>query len=662
MIPQETVALIQETARIEEVVGDFVTLKRRGANFTACCPFHNEKTPSFYVSPSKGMFKCFGCGKGGSAVSFVMDHEHMTYSEALKYLAKKYHIEVQEKEESAEDIAARQRTESLMLVTEFAQNFFREQLSTPEGRALGYAYYRARGVEDEWMDKFGLGWAPKSRSALTDAALAKGYKEEYLIAAGLTIKGDDGRLRDKFFERVTFPIYSVSGRVIAFSCRTLSSDKNVAKYVNSPETEIYIKSKSLFGISQAKNEMSRQDRCILVEGNLDVVSMHQAGITNVVASCGTSLTSEQIRLIKRFTQNVTVMYDDDAAGIHAAVRAIGMILAEGMNVKLVLLPDGDDPDSYCRKHTLEEVRAYIGSHEQDFVSFMADMLLGSSKDPGKRAEVINSIAEDIALMPDAVGRSVYVDACARRFGIDEGVIFQKIRSTRMKHQDDEFARAERERRREEAGLAPVALFEKPEAQEAALTMDRLISNKVVAKSEEDLLYFLLTHGTDELDFPTDSEYYSGSEEYKPTVADFIRGALEEDGTTMLNAVYQRVYDAYMDAYDEGLEQDGILRKVMEVDDRELAYVASQLSMEKYEITVKNFSNSLTATSSWLATFVPNAIMVFMERRVENDIQNCTQELSVAATGEEQEEILRKMMKLQAFQKRMNQKLGRDKKK
>lgn len=662
MIPQETVALIQETARIEEVVGDFVTLKRRGANFTACCPFHNEKTPSFYVSPSKGMFKCFGCGKGGSAVSFVMDHEHMTYSEALKYLAKKYHIEVQEKEESAEDIAARQRTESLMLVTEFAQNFFREQLSTPEGRALGYAYYRARGVEDEWMDKFGLGWAPKSRSALTDAALAKGYKEEYLIAAGLTIKGDDGRLRDKFFERVTFPIYSVSGRVIAFSCRTLSSDKNVAKYVNSPETEIYIKSKSLFGISQAKNEMSRQDRCILVEGNLDVVSMHQAGITNVVASCGTSLTSEQIRLIKRFTQNVTVMYDDDAAGIHAAVRAIGMILAEGMNVKLVLLPDGDDPDSYCRKHTLEEVRAYIGSHEQDFVSFMADMLLGSSKDPGKRAEVINSIAEDIALMPDAVGRSVYVDACARRFGIDEGVIFQKIRSTRMKHQDDEFARAERERRREEAGLAPVAPFEKPAAQEAALTMDRLISNKVVAKSEEDLLYFLLTHGTHELDFPTDSEYYSGSEEYKPTVADFIRGALEADGTTMLNAVYQRVYDAYMAAYDEGLEQDEILRKVMEGDDRELAYVASQLSMEKYEITVKNFSNSLTATSSWLATFVPNAIMVFMERRVENDIQNCTHELSIATTGEEQEEILRKMMKLQAFQKKMNQKLGRDKKK
>ena len=393
MIPKETVDLILDTARVEEVVGDFVTLKRRGSSYVACCPFHNEKTPSFHVTPSKGIYKCFGCGKAGSAVGFVMEYEHMTYPEALRYLARKYNIEVKEEEESAEQIAARQRSESLMAVSEFARQFFSDQLQSPEGKAVGYRYYRNRGIEDTTIRQWSLGWAPSGKTALVDAARAAGYKDEYLVAAGLAIQQDNGSLVDKFRERVMFPIHSVSGRVIAYSGRTLKAD-NPAKYVNSPETEIYIKSRNLLGIYFAKSEIAKADRCILVEGNVDVVMMHQMGITNVVASCGTSLTEEQIRLIGKFTQNITIMYDGDKAGLHAAIRAISLILREGMNPRVVFLPDGDDPDSFSRKHTLEEIQAFIAEHEQDGIVFKTDLMLSEAgDDPLKKANLINEIAD-----------------------------------------------------------------------------------------------------------------------------------------------------------------------------------------------------------------------------------------------------------------------------
>ena len=340
MIPQETVNRILDVAQIEDVVGDFVTLKRAGATYKACCPFHNEKTPSFVVSPSKGIFKCFGCGKSGTAVGFVMEHESLSYVEALKYLARKYHIEVVEKEETAEDIANRQRNESLMLVSEYAGKFFVDNMQTPDGQVIAYQYFKSRGLEDETIRKYGLGWAPVDRSAFVQKARAAGYKEEYLLDTGLCKKFDDGRVVDTFYDRVIFPIHSLQGRVIAFGGRTLKSDKTIPKYVNSKETEIYVKSKSLYGIYFAKNEISRQDKCILVEGYLDVLSMHQLGITNVVASSGTSLTVEQIRLIKKFTDNITIIYDGDSAGIKAALRGTDLVLKEGMKVKVILLPDG----------------------------------------------------------------------------------------------------------------------------------------------------------------------------------------------------------------------------------------------------------------------------------------------------------------------------------
>ena len=662
MIPQETVDRILDAARIDEVVGDFVTLRRRGANLVACCPFHNEKTPSFYVSPSKGIFKCFGCGKAGSAVGFVMEHEHYTYVEALKYLANKYHIEVKEKEETVEEIAARQRTESLMLVSEFAQKFFvNSLLHTDEGHNLGLAYLHSRGLDDETIERFGLGWAPSGRTALTDAALAEGYKAEYLVEAGLAIQYDDGRVVDRFHERAMFPIHSLAGRVIAYSGRTLRSDSDVAKYVSSPETPIYVKSRALYGIWLAKGDISKADKCLLAEGNVDVVSMHQLGLRNVVASCGTSLTEEQIRIIKKFTGNITVMYDGDKAGIHAAQRAIGMILKEGMNVSLVLFPDGDDPDSFCRKHTLEEVRAFISENETDFVSYMALVNPVPANDPLGRANLINDIADTISVIPDAVKRSVFVDSLAQRFGVETRIIFERINADRRKMIEDERKEAERARRRAEAGLQPdydPARGEAPAPRPAPQGLEAMEVNKTLAPAERELLSFILSYGTEELDFESDSDYYSGSEDDKPTVADFIRASLEADGIAFSNKAFRDTYDAYMKEYDEGYGQDEIVRMLLNSPDRTVAFVTAELSMEKHQLTVKNFEDALTTRASWLVNFVPKAILVYAEKRIEDRMSTLITSLATASEGE-QIAIMSEMQKLSAAQKRVKIKIGRE---
>ena len=664
MIPQETVDRILDAARIDEVVGDFVTLRRRGANLVACCPFHNEKTPSFYVSPSKGIYKCFGCGKAGSAVGFVMEHEHYTYVEALKYLAAKYHIEVKEKEETVEEIAARQRTESLMLVSEFAQKFFvNSLLHTDEGRNVGLYYLNSkRGLDDETVERFGLGWAPSGRSALTDAALAEGYKAEYLVEAGLSIQYDDGRLVDRFHSRVMFPIHSLAGRVIAYSGRTLSNESNIAKYVNSPETPVYIKSRALYGIWLAKGDISKADKCFLAEGNVDVVSMHQLGLRNVVASCGTSLTEEQIRIIKKFTNNITVMYDGDAAGIHAAQRAIGMILKEDMNVSLVLFPDGDDPDSFCRKHTLEEVRAFISENEMDFVSYMALVNPVAGNDPLGRANIINVIADTVALIPDAVKRSVFVDAVSQHFGVETRIILERINADRMQMREDERKEAARARRRVEAGLrpdydasAPVQEAPRPASPQG---LQALEENRTLAPAERELLSFILSYGTNVLDFESDSDYYSGSEDDKPTVADFIRSALEADGISFSNKAFRDAYDAYMKEYDEGFEQEEIVRTLLNSPDRTVAFVAAELSMEKYQLTVKNFEDAMTTKDSWLVNFVPKAILVYTGKRIEDRMATLIRSLATAPE-EEQTAIMAEMQKLSAAQKTVKQKIGRE---
>ncbi len=680
MIPQETVNLILDTARIEEVVGDFVTLKRRGANYVACCPFHNEKTPSFYVSPAKGIFKCFGCGKSGSAMGFVMEHEHNSYVEALRYLAAKYKIDIVEEEESAEEIARRQRRESLLLVSEFAQKFFASQLGTPEGRAVGYEYLRKRGMEDATIERFGLGWAPSGKTTFVDAALKAGYKMEYILAAGLAVQREDGSVADKFRERVMFPIHSVSGRVLAFSGRTLHAD-NPAKYVNSPETEIYIKSRNLLGIWFAKSEISRSGKCIIVEGNVDMVTLHQLGITNVVATCGTALTVEQIRLIHKFTENVTIMYDGDSAGIHAALRGINLVLAEGLNVKVVLLPDGEDPDSFARKHTLAQMQEFIAAGERDFIEFKTDLLLAEAgKDPLKRAELINDVADTIAEIPDPVKRSVYVDTVALRFGIESAILFQRIAGVRKKKSEE----AARERQRgytpagdayagtegaatsvladsaAGSGMRPSNAAPSSPSPDSSPAGGVYLENRTLAPAEQDLLYYLMRYGTDRLEFESDSPYYGGEEEEeKPTVADFISEALEPDGSCFANSRYKLLYDNYMALYNQGLSQDDILRTLLNGEDRLLAGLAASFSTEKYQLTIGAFEAALTSTATFLSAGVPKAIMVYAERRVQDRIDTLRHSLASAAP-EDQLAIMQEIQKLLAAQRRIKQRIGREK--
>lgn len=659
MIPQETVNRILDAAQITDVVGDFVSLKRRGANYVACCPFHDEKTPSFYVSPAKGIYKCFGCGKSGTAIGFVMEHESLTYVEALKFLARKYGIEVVEKEETAEEIAAKQRSESLYLVSEFAESFFQENLDKGEGHIIGYQYFKQRGLEDATIKKYGLGWAPKSRNAFFDAAKSKGYKEEFLIATGLCIKNEDGSIVDRFYDRVMFPIHTISGRVVAFGGRTLKSGHPAMKYVNSPETEIYVKSNSLYGLYFAKNEISRQDKCYLVEGYLDVLSMHQLGITNVVASSGTSLTVPQIRLIKKFTDNITIMYDGDSAGIRAALRGIGLILKEGMNVKVVLIPDGEDPDSYAKSHTLQEVRNFIESGERDFIGFKIDLLLEEAgNDPLKRAELINDIADTIALIPDAVKRTVYVQSSSERLKINQDVLFRRVAATRTKVLEDDLKAVNRENARiENRASHEETINRQPYDDDKSSSISYNIENELLAPSERELLWFILNNGLDYMEFETDSNFYDA--ENTVTVADFIDSAISADNHQFENSIFRKVYQAYYNLYyaDASIVQQDILRSLMDGQDREIASLVSELTQEKYMLTVKNFKDSMTAVSTQLVKNIPRTILVYQSRRIQSELKELQEKLE-RADVEEQVNIIKEIQVKTKLRKVIDEKLGR----
>ena len=652
MIPKDTVDLILNTVRIEDIVGDFVTLKRRGANYVACCPFHQEKTPSFYVSPSKGIYKCFGCGKSGSAVGFLMEHEHSSYVEALRYIAKRYNIEVVEEEESPELLASRQRSESLLVVSEFAQKFFAEQLKSGEGKDVGLAYYHSRHLEDETIARFGLGWAPSGKDDLLQAARKAGYKDEYMLDAGLAVKREDGTLADKFRERVMFPIQSVSGRTIAFSGRTLKAD-NPAKYVNSPDTEIYRKSNILFGIYYAKNEISRQNECIIVEGNIDYVMLQQLGIHNVVAPCGTALTVQQVRLIRKFTDNILLMNDGDSAGIHASLKDIDLILYEGLNVRVVLLPEGEDPDSFSRGKSLEEVQKYIADNAKDFLDFKTDILLGEAAgNPLKKANFVNDIADTIARIPDAVKRSVYVNAAAEKFDVAADIIFRRVKVTRDKLLEDE----RREREREERLATVVEEPSAPADLPAPLPEKYYPENKILAAVEEDILTFLLQHGSEELHFETDSPYYDP--ETTDTVADFISATIESTGQPLANAGYRRVYDAYLDLYYEGHPQDEIIRTLLDSPDRTLAAIAGEYSTRRYQLSVSRLESSMTSMQSWLVNYVPRAMLTLVERRAASRLEEIRRALR-DAPEEEQLALMKEMTTLQRRQKKLKENLKKE---
>lgn len=454
MIDQATIDRILDAAQIVDVVSEFVTLRRRGVNYIGLCPFHNEKTPSFSVSPSKGLCKCFSCGKGGNVVHFIMEHEQLSYYEALKWLARKYNIEVKERELTEEEKQASNLRESLFVVNQFASEYFQNVLyNVEEGQRIGMTYLRSRGFRDDIIKKFQLGYSTDNRDALARTSIEKGYKPEFLEKTGLCYRKDDGTLRDRFWGRVIFPVHTLSGKVVAFGGRVLNAaTKNVQmKYVNSPESEIYHKSRELYGIYFAKQAMVRQDRCFLVEGYTDVISMHQSGIENVVASSGTALTSDQIRLIHRFTNNITVLYDGDGAGIKASIRGIDMLLEEGMNVKVCLLPDGDDPDSFARKHNATEYQAYINDHEVDFIRFKTDLLIEEAgKDPIKKANLITSIVKSISVIPDSITRNVYIRECSEMLRMEERVLVNAV--GKLKEQADENRKKEEQRKEYRARL------------------------------------------------------------------------------------------------------------------------------------------------------------------------------------------------------------------
>ncbi|AHF11797.1 DNA primase [Barnesiella viscericola] len=641
MIDQATIDKIMAATDIVDVVSDFVSLRRRGANYWGLCPFHDDKSPSFSVSPSKGVCKCFSCGKGGSAIHFIMEHEQLSYYEALKYLAKKYNIEVHEKELTDEEKQKRTERESMFVINAFAQEFFSHSLlETEEGRSVGMAYFRERGFNEDIIRKFGLGYSPEKRDALAQEAKKRGYKTEFLLKTGLCREGQHGSIYDLFAGRVMFPVYSVSGKVVAFGGRILKSGVKISKYFNSPESDIYHKSNELYGIYQAKRAIEKERCCYLVEGYTDVLSMHQSGIENVVASSGTALTPGQIRLIHRFTDNITVLYDGDAPGIKASLRGIDLILQEGLNIKVVLLPDGEDPDSFSKSQSAESFRKYIKEHETDFIRFKTQLLLeDAGEDPIKRAAIISNIVESISLIPDAIVRSVYVQECSRLLQIDEQVLLSELNKRRQKRAEQQSTRE----RYQAAGHRPAqpastqqpavaggnespaeggetppphALTDIPVAPDAAevapiahdsLTQ-RVASRSPLDKYEREIIRYIVRYGYRNL--------FETSEGSWQKVWEYITDELSIDHIELSNPLYKQIMELTAAQREHEAQQASALRSELQAKSRQrIDEAIEQIRLESGDIADKQRKESeaqeriLGETDEELQTFETN----FLER-------------------------------------------------
>jgi DNA primase len=536
MIDHQTVERILDAATITDVVQEYVHLKKRGVNYLGLCPFHNEKTPSFTVSPAKGIFKCFGCGKGGNSVNFIMEHEHLSYPESLRYLAKKYHIEIEEHELTPEEIQRQTERDSMLVVTSYASRKFSEYLhQTDEGISVGLSYFSERGFRENILKKFEIGYSPERSDTLSKAAVADGYKKEYLIKTGLSIEKDD-RIFDRFHGRVIFPIHSLSGQVLGFGGRILKTDPKAAKYLNSPESDIYHKSKIVYGIFQARKAIIKEDKCYLVEGYTDVLSVHEAGIENVVASSGTALTQEQVRLVKRFTQNITILYDGDAAGIKASLRGIDLVLEEGMNVRIVLLPDGEDPDSLSKKLSVEEFTRYLAEKETDFIRFKTEMLLRETgRDPVKRAEAIRDIVRSIAVIPEIITRTVFIKECSTLLEVSEAVLYNEVNKLL------------RQKGFQDRNRYPGA-YDLPEAK-PLVPQKQPEPDKGSYYSEREIIRLLLKYGSDE--FEKRIEEPEGLE-VTVTVADFIVHEIMRDELSFANKEFGEIFAEYLFHVQQGL--------------------------------------------------------------------------------------------------------------
>lgn len=573
MISKDTIDKIFDAAVIEEIVGEFVNLKKSGTSYKGFSPFTNEKTPSFYVVPHKGIYKCFSSGKGGNAINFLMEHEKFSYPEALRWVADKYGIEIEEDERTEEQIQQKSERESLAIVNAFAQKYFTEQmLNTDEGKSIGLGYFKERGYNLATTDKFLLGYCPDKWDAFTQEALSKGYEIKYLLKSGLS-KEKNGNYYDFFRGRVIFPIRNISGKVIAFGARTLRSDKKIAKYYNSPESELYNKSNTLYGLYVSKSTIVKEDNCYLVEGYTDVISLHQAGITNVVASAGTSLTEGQIRKIKRYTQQITILYDGDSAGIKASFRGIDMILSQGMNVRIVLFPDGDDPDSYSMKHSEEEVAAFLHENAKDFIVFKTDLLLADAQDdPIKRAGLIKEIVKTIALIPDPVKRQVYIQECSKILEIDENILIQELNQDIRQNLTK---RSKQERKNNpSAGLPPVAIPD----------FDAMIHGKQFKKEildiehqERDMIRLLVNYGKHIVRFKTNE-----NEEFTTTVSEFLLSELESDQIEFRHPALDRMKEEYLDFLHRGEFPPD--RYFVNHPDLEISQITSDLVASQYELS------------------------------------------------------------------------------
>lgn len=597
MIDQGTVDRIFEAAQIMDIVQDFISLKRRGVNYLGICPFHNEKTPSFTVSPAKNIYKCFGCSKGGNPVNFIMEHEKISYYEALKYLAKRYNIEVVESHQDEEDQQVRSDRESLMIVTDFARKTFCENLyNHPEGKAIGLSYFKERGFRDDTIRKFELGYSLEERDVFTRSALKAGYKPEYLVKSGLSIQSEGHAPFDRFSGRVMFPIHNFMGKVIAFGARVMKTDKKTAKYLNSPESDIYHKSNVLYGIYQAKQSIIHENKCYLVEGYTDVISMHQAGVENVVASSGTSLTMEQIRLIKRFTNNVTILYDGDPAGIKASLRGIDLILGEGMNVRVILLPEPEDPDSFARTHSITELTEYLRTHETDFIHFKTSLLLDEvGDDPVKRSQAISDIVKSIGIVPDAITRLLFLRECSKLLQVDEGVLYAEVSNQRRQLSEKRFERN-------------TAAFT-PEVNNTIASPIEINELEVV---EKEIIRLMLSFGPTSL-FTFENE--DNGLEHSISVTEYFIQEIEKDELEFSHPLCRRIFQEYQHGLAEGMVLE--TKRFVNSPDPDISKITAGLITEKHTLS-KGYRKKgvlIETEDMKLKQLVPEIILIYKSKRV-----------------------------------------------
>jgi DNA primase len=646
LIKPETIQEIFETVRVDEVVGEFVSLKKRGVNMIGLCPFHNEKTPSFTVSPAKGIYKCFGCGKGGNAVNFIMDHEHYTYPEALKFLAKKYNIDIEEEEQTPEQLEYLNEQESLFHVSTFAREYFTENLQkSEEGKAIGLSYLLDRGISEAMIEKFQLGYCIDKFEDFTKHALKEGYKQEYLEKTGLCIRKED-RVYDRFRGRVMFPIHSLTGRVIAFGGRILSAEKSKAKYVNSPESDIYNKSKVLYGIYQGRNAIINKDNCFLVEGYTDVISLHQAGIENVVSSSGTSLTTDQIKLIKRFTKNITILYDGDAAGIKASFRGIDMILEEGMNVKIVLFPEGEDPDSYARNHRTEEVENFVQKNAKDFISFKTDLLMQDAKnDPLKRASLIKEIVQTISLIPDGIFRSVYVRECSAIMNIQEQTLMNELNKLLRKKYNDKY----KGQGFNSEEIPHETQVETPKIQEHDLY--------TAETQEREIVRLLLLYGNQEIIFEELNELQQKIE-VPIKIAEYIVHDLKNDEIELQNPEYRLIINEYERALSQGFIPEE--NYFVQFEDQKVSKLAIDILSTPYELSGNWERNKIFVKTEQdnLLNLVSSSVMSYKSKKLDQMILENQKELKETKDEEDYLILMQKLISLKQVSIEINKQLSR----